>query len=376
MSNPLPTFTRWIDIPLELRPSVLWQVMGRRVYRSANPQAMFRSNASSTPTPLYDLASTDRMPRAPRISTKAASDTLLVSAIRKIEAAAEDLQGLNSRLVRNNLSDPAVRREKIDLEQLRLEVLQRLVEHGRASRVDTIDLYGRPASAQRLQLGGAEFVVPLAPALNPAAHLQSISAASVRPVNISLYDALATLDAFLRQPRIILPCAVTKVRGELTDGDLIEVIAPPWLAICEAIGDDPRFLYSFADHSRNFEEFIAGAYHRAGFDEVILTPRSNDGGRDVIATKTGHISVRIIDQCKAYSANRRVDANDVRALLGVLTGFPNTSKAVLTTTAEFAPGIWSDQGLMPFFPHRVELRNGERLREWLQHISGADNAEF
>jgi restriction system protein len=64
----------------------------------------------------------------------------------------------------------------------------------------------------------------------------------------------------------------------------------------------------------------SGAYLilEAGFDEVTLTPRSGDLGRDVIAVKRGLGTVRVIDQVKAYGPSHLVTADDVRALLGVL----------------------------------------------------------
>ena len=49
-----------------------------------------------------------------------------------------------------------------------------------------------------------------------------------------------------------------------------------------------------------WEELIAAAFDRSGYDEVILTPRSGDHGRDVIAIKKGIGTVRIIDSVKAY----------------------------------------------------------------------------
>jgi hypothetical protein len=52
-------------------------------------------------------------------------------------------------------------------------------------------------------------------------------------------------------------------------------------------------------------------------------------------------------------------------MLGVITGDQNTSKGVITTTATFAPGIDKDPFLAPYLPHRLELRDGCRLREWL-----------
>jgi restriction system protein len=65
---------------------------------------------------------------------------------------------------------------------------------------------------------------------------------------------------------------------------------------------------------------IAAAFDQAGYDEVILTPRSGDHGRDVIAIKKGVGSIRIIDSVKAYKPGHLVRYDDVRALAGVLLG--------------------------------------------------------
>jgi restriction system protein len=175
------------------------------------------------------------------------------------------------------------------------------------------------------------------------------------------------------QPRIVLPCQLISLSGQVTDGELIQAIAVPWLAICREVDRNPNFLYEFAYNPRNFEEFIAACYSQDGFDEVVLTPRSGDYGRDVIATKRGHLSVRFLDQCKAYSANHVVPANDVRAMLGVITGDQNTSKGIITTTATFAPGIDTDPIISPYVPNRLELRDGRRLREWLLTLIGSDS---
>jgi restriction system protein len=198
-----------------------------------------------------------------------------------------------------------------------------------------------------------------------------------RPLgSIRLGDAEATLRAYLQQPRIVLPCQVVTLQGAVTQGQIIAAVAVPWVAICRELARDPNFLYQFVEHPRNFEEFIAGCYDRAGFEEVILTPRSGDLGRDVIAVKRGHFSLRFLDQCKAYSANHVVPANDVRAMLGVITGDQNTSKGIITTTATFAPGIETDPILSPYLPHRLELRDGRRLREWLLTLMGREHVNL
>jgi len=63
------------------------------------------------------------------------------------------------------------------------------------------------------------------------------------------------------------------------------------------------------------EELIADAYKQRGFDQVTLTPRSGDGGVDVIAEKSGWGSVRFIDQVKAYKPGHLFEADEVSALV-------------------------------------------------------------
>ena len=157
------------------------------------------------------------------------------------------------------------------------------------------------------------------------------------------------------------------VPGAKTDqGQLIEAVALPWFEIIELLSRDPSLAYQIKD--RKWEEIIAGAYQRAGFDEVTLTPRSGDFGRDVIAVKRGLGTVRIIDQVKAYGPNHLVTADDVRALLGVLQG-DKASKGFLTTTSDFAPKLRDDILLKQFMPAQLELINGKMLLARLKELA-------
>ncbi|WP_439375522.1 restriction endonuclease [Bradyrhizobium sp. DASA03120] len=78
--------------------------------------------------------------------------------------------------------------------------------------------------------------------------------------------------------------------------------------------------------SRIWEEIIAGAFVKAGFDEVVLTPRSGDHGRDVIAIKNGIGSIKVLDSVKAYKPGNLVTKEEVHALMGVVALDPNASK--------------------------------------------------
>jgi len=194
-----------------------------------------------------------------------------------------------------------------------------------------------------------------------------LEAISLRATTVSVSATLESSTA----PALLLQTVV--VLGEKTsEGRLIEAVTIPWKAIVRAISSDPAVAYQIPAHK--WEELIAGAYKQAGFDEVTLTPRSGDFGRDVIAVKRGLGVVRVIDQVKAYSRDRLVTANDVRALLGVLEG-DKASKGFLTTTSDFAPRLREDILLKQFMPARLELIDGRtlvrRLHELLSNSSVA-----
>lgn len=150
------------------------------------------------------------------------------------------------------------------------------------------------------------------------------------------------------------------------EGALVRAVGVPWFEIMRRIQKDPRAIYEI--NSRTWEEIIAGAYERAGFDEVILTPHSGDKGRDVVATKRGVGSIRIFDQVKAYRDGHLVTADEVRAMLGVITGAQNVSKGVITTTSMFAPRVRTDEYIQPHIPFRLELKDRDELVPWLNKL--------
>jgi restriction system protein len=158
------------------------------------------------------------------------------------------------------------------------------------------------------------------------------------------------------------------IPGDKTgEGTLIESVALPWFELIKLLEEDPDALHRM--DWRKFEELVAGAYEREGFDEVILTPRSGDLGRDVIATKHGVGAIRIFDQVKRYAPGHLVKAEEVRAMLGVITGAGNVSKGIVTTTSSFAPGVEEDPFLKPMMPYRLELKPRSVLLPWLQRLA-------
>ena len=100
----------------------------------------------------------------------------------------------------------------------------------------------------------------------------------------------------------------------------------------------------------------------------ILTSRSGDYRRDVIATKRG-IGLRVIDQVKAFTPPRLVTADDVRVLYGVFE-LDGAAKGFLSTTSDFAPRIKNDLLLQKVIPSRMEFINGPELFSRLEELAG------
>ncbi len=165
---------------------------------------------------------------------------------------------------------------------------------------------------------------------------------------------------------LLIPASILNLGDRVTEGQLIEAVALPWFEILKELERDPQFLHQLC--WRRVEELVAGAYKREGWPEVILTHRSGDGGRDIIASRPGVGAVRIIDQVKAYSPGHKVTAAEVREVYGVLTRDQNVSKGIVTTTATFAPGVHAEwKALIPF---RLELKDGPTLTAWLMGLRG------
>lgn len=165
----------------------------------------------------------------------------------------------------------------------------------------------------------------------------------------------------------ILVQGVVEPYGSTSEGQLVRAFALPWKTIVDRLKKD--WMQAFKIPPRIWEEMIAAAFDKDGYDEVILTPRSGDHGRDVIAIKNGVGCIRIIGSVKAYAPGNLVRPDDVRALAGVLHGDQKASKGIITTTSDFAPSITTDPYLAPLMPYRLELMNGIKLREWLNKLT-------
>lgn len=158
---------------------------------------------------------------------------------------------------------------------------------------------------------------------------------------------------------------VVELGDKTDDGRIVLAVTLPWFDIVRALEKDPAMAFQLSP--RQWEEMVAGSYDRGGADEVILTPRSGDRGRDVIAIFRGIGTVRVIDQVKAYKPDHLVTAEDVRALFGVVVA-DRASKGFLTTTSDFAPRLRDDPLMAEQIGPRLELVNGVQLLARLKEL--------
>ena len=170
---------------------------------------------------------------------------------------------------------------------------------------------------------------------------------------------------------LLLQTIVTSV-GKTEDGDIIRVVAAPWRGIAQALLKDPDLAYKL--DPRQLEEMVAAAWDQAGAAEVILTPRSGDLGRDVIATFEGLGTFRnvgtlwLLDQVRRYGPTTLVTAEHARALVGVIEA-DKATKGFLTTTSDFAPELHEDRLLKPYIGARLELVNRAKLLAWFEGLT-------
>jgi restriction system protein len=194
---------------------------------------------------------------------------------------------------------------------------------------------------------------------------QKVIKALQDPCTITLCEAAIEFGGYIkREADELLLGFLIESDSEVPEGSVVRMIAPAWLELVRLIQANPRIMESM--EPRRFEELIAGGYKQAGFDNVILTPRSADHGVDIIAEKYGLGRIRIVDQVRRFSPGNLVSADDVRSLGFVALADGKRTKGVVTTTSAFAPRIERDRYLGPYLRQgRIELVSGERLLDRL-----------
>jgi len=111
--------------------------------------------------------------------------------------------------------------------------------------------------------------------------------------------------------------------------------------VFDAIRNEPKLMRGL--DPRAFEELTAELLSKLGFKSICLTPRSGDGGRDIVATQViNDIPVVMAFECKKYAESNKIGPEFLRALLGTITqGATRASMGVLVTTSCFTSGARS-----------------------------------
>lgn len=129
-------------------------------------------------------------------------------------------------------------------------------------------------------------------------------------------------------------------------------------AIIRELAVRPHLMYEL--HPRKFEQLVAELFRDMGYD-VVLTPPSGDGGRDIKAFRKDACGTLLtLIECKRYSRTHPVGVALVRSLYGVLER-ERASHALVATTSRFTKGARAFQQDVPF---RLSLADYDQLAGW------------
>ncbi len=151
-----------------------------------------------------------------------------------------------------------------------------------------------------------------------------------------------------------------------------EIIEEPYMEM--NYGDIPKQLISLYDQILldpnsvyelkpwEFEELVAEVYSQNGY-EAIVTQRTRDGGRDVIATcEVGGITYSTYFECKQDGPHRPVGVEVVRELYGVMER-DRIDKGVIVTTSRFTRDAFKEAEL---FNGRIKLVDYKEFQQLLR----------
>jgi hypothetical protein len=113
-------------------------------------------------------------------------------------------------------------------------------------------------------------------------------------------------------------------------------------------------------HPEAFERLVAALLEDEGFEiEPLGRWNEADGGVDIMAVRyiSNGLSIRTAVQCKRYARDRKISAEPIRALAGVLDRF-KAHVGVIATTSYFTSAAQKEAG-EHFW--RINLRDYERL---------------
>jgi hypothetical protein len=121
----------------------------------------------------------------------------------------------------------------------------------------------------------------------------------------------------------------------------------------------PERLYSLSP--RKFEELVEAIFRDFGYD-VVLTPKSKDGGIDIRATRKDSVGTLLyLIECKRYAAAHPVGVGIVRGVYGV-AATEHASCGMIVTTSHFTAPAKEEANKVKY---QMSLRDYSDLVHWL-----------
>jgi hypothetical protein len=135
-----------------------------------------------------------------------------------------------------------------------------------------------------------------------------------------------------------------------------------WDEILKQINQDFSSIYSI--EPRKFEELVAELLDRDEF-QVEITPKTRDGGRDILAYKESDVGTHLfLIECKRYAAHKKIGLDIVQRLHGVRDD-ERASAAVIVTTSSFSPDAKQFEERNKYV---ISLRDGNYLQGWIDRV--------
>lgn len=184
-----------------------------------------------------------------------------------------------------------------------------------------------------------------------------------REINALSFDAAMTI---FRQIRVEFQSEKdTQEKGSPKDEPDEETIAPN----DTSVNDDSLYRKSLIEvlmslPPSGFERLCQRLLRESGFEQVIVTGRSGDGGIDGqgILQINPFVSFKVLFQCKRYSGT--VSVSQVRDFRGAMMG--RADKGIILTTGTFTSDSQKEavrDGVPP-----IELVNGEKLLDMFEDL--------
>lgn len=298
--------------------------------------------------------------------------------IQAIRATAREMEELRSSVLGTSLVEEAYRDHLANVRLLVPDLNSELrtlagqssnLAHVYGTGVTSLENSWALTAARELAASSDAYFVDLAEQLSPSASvLRRLASLDIARDYNGIIAGLGVEANFLgefsyesSEDGVISEPPETEKSNDEVASRLVEVNWFP-VMLFEELRRNPELMKRLDD--RRFEEFCAELLDRIGFEKIQLTPRSGDGGRDVIAIKTIHgIPILLAFECKRYKDSRKIGLGIMRSLLGSVS-HRNTmvNKGVLLTTSSFTSGSKSFVAQEP----RVDGRDFAGLVEWIK----------